>query len=81
MEDLSKITKNFGQKMIFEKKKYSDSERAEHGLSPHGVISIFYVLMKIDFFGGGGGLKCQLVLTTALGKYSNNLPQSLYFIG
>ena len=50
IENLSKITKNFGQKMVFGKKNYSDSERGEHGLSPHGVSSIFDFLTKIDFF-------------------------------
>ncbi len=39
--------------MIFGKKNYSDSERGEHGLSPHGLISIFDFLTRVGFFRGG----------------------------
>ena len=49
------MTKNLGQKMVFRRKPIVILKRAEHGLSPHSLISIFDFLTKIDFFRVGGG--------------------------
>ncbi len=49
IENLSKITKNFGQKMVFEEK--SIVILKEENMGYHSIVlSKFSILMKIDFF-------------------------------
>ena len=54
MEDLSKITKNFGQKMIFEKKNIVILKEQNMGYHPMVLSQFSMFWWKSTFLEGGG---------------------------